>query len=201
MTIGYAHVSTTYQNLDAQIDALITAGVERLFSESVSGAKAERLVLDKMLDQLRDGYVVMATKYDCLARLLRDRLDFVEAPKKHDVGFHPWLKTSKRSRPPEEPIFYVFASIAHFGRQRIPERAREGLTAARGCGRPLPYPQITKPKKITGGEHDVTFDVARAFAKTPQYKTSMRLRKKVELLLLSQNACRSERCGFATPAA
>lgn len=41
MIIGYARVSTTDQNLDAQTDALTPVGAERLFSQRVSGAKAE----------------------------------------------------------------------------------------------------------------------------------------------------------------
>lgn len=57
--IGYARVSTTDQDLDAQTDALTAAGAERMFSERISGAKAERPELDKMLDQLRAGDVVV----------------------------------------------------------------------------------------------------------------------------------------------
>ena len=57
--IGYARVSTIDQNLDAQTDALTAAGAERMFSERISGAKAERPELDKMLDQLRAGDVVV----------------------------------------------------------------------------------------------------------------------------------------------
>ncbi|MFY0679601.1 MAG: recombinase family protein [Thalassovita sp.] len=52
MIIGYARVSTTDKNLDAQTDALTTAGAKRLFSERVSGAKAERPEQDEMVDQL-----------------------------------------------------------------------------------------------------------------------------------------------------
>lgn len=59
MMIGYARVSTTDQDLDAQTDALTAAGAERMFSERISGAKAERPELDKMLDQLRAGDVVV----------------------------------------------------------------------------------------------------------------------------------------------
>ncbi len=135
MIIGYARVSTTDQNLDAQIDALTAAGAERLFSERVSGAKAERPELDKMLDQLRDGDVVVVTKYDRLARSLRDLLDIVEAIKKRGAGFQSLGEDIDTTTPAGELIFHVFASIAHFERRRIAERTLEGLAAARKRGR------------------------------------------------------------------
>ena len=40
-----------------------------------------------MLDQLRDGDVVVVTKYDRLARSLKDLLEIVEAIKERDAGF------------------------------------------------------------------------------------------------------------------
>jgi DNA invertase Pin-like site-specific DNA recombinase len=135
MIIGYARVSTTDQNLDAQTDALTAAGAERLFSERVSGAKAERPELDKMLDQLRDGDVVVVTKYDRLARSLRDLLDIVEVIKERGAGFRSLAEDIDTTTPAGELIFHVFASIAHFERRRIAERTREGLEAARKRGR------------------------------------------------------------------
>ena len=42
MIIGYARVSTTNQNLDAQLNALKEAGAGRVFSETISGATAKR---------------------------------------------------------------------------------------------------------------------------------------------------------------
>lgn len=135
MIIGYARVSTTDQNLDAQTDALTAAGAERLFSERVSGAKAERPEMDKMLDQLRNGDVVVVTKYDRLARSLRDLLDIVEAIKERGAGFRSLAEDIDTTTPAGELIFHVFASIAHFERRRIAERTREGLEAARKRGR------------------------------------------------------------------
>ncbi len=42
MIFGYARVSTTDQNLDAQLDALTAAGAERIFQEKATGATSKR---------------------------------------------------------------------------------------------------------------------------------------------------------------
>jgi len=135
MIIGYARVSTTDQNLDAQLDALKGAGARRVFSETISGATAKRPELQRMLDQFRDGDVVVVTKYDPLARSLRDLFDIVEAIKEPGAGFRSLAEDIDTTTPAGELIFHVFASIAHFERRRIAERIREGLAAARKRGR------------------------------------------------------------------
>jgi len=47
--IGYARVSKDEQNLDLQLDALNATGVERIFSDKESGAKADRKGLAETL--------------------------------------------------------------------------------------------------------------------------------------------------------
>jgi len=78
MIFGYARVSTQEQSLDSQIDALKAAGAGRIFEEKISGSGRERKQLERMIDQLREGDAVVVTKYDRLARSLRDLMDLVE---------------------------------------------------------------------------------------------------------------------------
>lgn len=135
MILGYARVSTEDQHLEAQTEALKAAGAERIWSEKVSGAKAQREQLIAMLDQLRDGDVVTVTKYDRLSRSLQDLLTIVEAIREKGAGFRSLAEDIDTTTPAGRLVFHVFASIAQFERERISERTREGLVAARKRGR------------------------------------------------------------------
>jgi DNA invertase Pin-like site-specific DNA recombinase len=135
MIFGYARVSTEDQNLDAQTDALMAAGAERIFADRISGAVRKRPELDRLLDQLRAGDVIVVTKYDRLARSLRDLLDIVETIKERGAGFRSLAEDIDTTTPAGRLIFHVFASIAQFERERISERTKEGLEAARKRGR------------------------------------------------------------------
>lgn len=135
MLIGYARVSTEDQNLDVQLDILTAAGAERVFFDKTSGARRNRPELDRLFDQLRIGDVVVVTKYDRLARSLRDLLDIVAAVQARGAGFKSLAEDVDTTTPAGRLVFHVFASIAQFERERISERTREGLEAARRRGR------------------------------------------------------------------
>jgi len=135
MIFGYARVSTRDQQLDAQLDALRDAGAERIFSDKISGAKADRPELTRLLDQLRPGDVIIVTKYDRLARSLKDLLAIVERIQNQGAGFRSLAEDIDTTTPAGRLIFHVFASIAQFERERIVERTKEGLQAARERGR------------------------------------------------------------------
>jgi|TARA_R100000687_G_C6453277_1_gene166354 DNA invertase Pin-like site-specific DNA recombinase len=135
MIFGYARVSTDDQNLDAQTDALVAADVERIFADKISGALRKRPELYRLLEQLRPGDIVIVTKYDRLARSLKDLLEIVEAVQERGAGFRSLAEDIDTTSPAGRLVFHVFASIAQFERERISERTREGLQAARARGR------------------------------------------------------------------
>lgn len=135
MILGYARVSTDDQNLDAQIDALEAADAARVFADRITGTARRRPELDRMLDQLRPGDVVVVAKYDRLARSLHDLLDIVKTIQDAGAGFRSLAEDIDTTTPAGRLVFHVFASIAQFERERISERTREGLEAARRRGR------------------------------------------------------------------
>ncbi len=129
-TSNRVETSISKWNLNAQTDALKAAGVERIFSNNISGSMRKRPELDKLLDQLRPGDVIVVTKYDRLGRSLRDQLDIVGTIKDHGAGFRSLAEDIDTTTPAGRLIFHVFASIAQFERERISERTREGLLAS-----------------------------------------------------------------------
>jgi len=169
MIIGYARVSTEDQNLDAQIDALNDAGAEKIFAEKISGSRRDRPELDKLLEQLRDGDVIVVTKYDRFARSLPDLLDIVATIKERGAGFRSLAEDIDTTTPAGRLVFHVFASIAQFERERISERTKEGLQAARKRGRiggrppALTYPQKAEVRRMRDDEHRSISEIARLF--------------------------------------
>ena len=145
MILGYARVSTADQQLDSQLDALSKAGAERIFADTITGTARTRPELDQLMRQLRPGDVVVVTKYDRLARSLKDLLDIVEQIKAQGAGFRSLAEDIDTTTPAGRLVFHVFASIAQFERERIAERTREGLEAARRRGRIGGRPHALSP--------------------------------------------------------
>ena len=169
MIFGYARVSTEGQTLDAQIDALEAAGAERIFTEKKSGKTRQRPELERLLEQLRSKDVVIVTKYDRLARSLRDLIDIVETIREKRAGFRSLSEDIDTTTPAGRLVFHVFGSIAEFERERIVERTKEGLEAARKRGRiggrppSLSPDQKSEVRRMRDDERRSIADIARLF--------------------------------------
>lgn len=135
MLIGYARVSTSDQNLDLQKDALQAAGCERLFTDTASGAKAERPGLAEALKECRTGDTLVVWKLDRLGRSLPHLVESVRDLLAQGVGFNSLQENLDTTTSGGKLIFHIFASLAEFERDLIKERTNAGLTAARARGR------------------------------------------------------------------
>jgi len=78
MNIGYARISTEDQNLDLQQDALQKVSCERIFTDTMSGAKANRPGLVIALSHLRQGDVLVVWKLDRLGRSLKQLIEVAQ---------------------------------------------------------------------------------------------------------------------------
>ena len=78
LKFGYARVSSNNQDLELQIEALTKAKCKKIFSESISGKDNNRKELNLMINELREGDVVIVYKIDRIARSLKGLIEIVE---------------------------------------------------------------------------------------------------------------------------
>ena len=135
MKFGYARVSTADQKLSLQLDALQKAGCEQIFQEHISGAKADRPELAKLIATLRPGDEVIVWKLDRLGRSLQHLIDLVAQFDEKGIAFSSLNDHIDTGTPAGKLVFRIFASLAEFERELIRERTMAGLAAARAKGR------------------------------------------------------------------
>jgi DNA invertase Pin-like site-specific DNA recombinase len=135
MLIGYARVSTHDQTLALQQDALTQAGCERIFTDTASGAKADRPGLNQAVSFARDGDTLVVWKLDRLGRSLPHLIETISELQDRGIGFKSLTEQIDTTTSGGRLIFHVFAALAEFERDVIRERTQAGLTAARARGR------------------------------------------------------------------
>src|SRR3954464_2160223 len=129
MLVGYARVSTQDQTLALQKDALEQAGCERLFTDTASGAKAERAGLEEALEYVRQGDTLVVWKLDRLGRSLRHLIETITRLHEHGVGFKSVTEQIDTTTSGGKLIFHIFGALAEFERDIIRERTSAGLYA------------------------------------------------------------------------
>ena len=145
--IGYARVSTYEQNLDLQIQALTNLGCKKIYSDKVSGSKAERIELNKLKENIRSGEVVVVWKLDRMSRNLKDLIELIKYFEDKGVGVKSITENIDTTTPSGKLIFHIFGSMAEFERDIIRERTMAGLAAARARGRRGGRPKTTTPEQ------------------------------------------------------
>src|ERR671916_1317932 len=133
--IGYARVSTNEQHIHLQQDALEKAGCLKIYSDTISGAKAERKGLTEALSYIREGDTLVVWRLDRLGRSLKDLIERITELHSHKIGFKSLTEQIDTTTSGGKLIFHIFGALAEFERDIIMERTNAGLSAARVRGR------------------------------------------------------------------
>jgi DNA invertase Pin-like site-specific DNA recombinase len=133
--LGYARVSTRDQDYASQVEALKAAGATTIYREKVSGARADRPQLAKLMASLKAGDLVVVTKLDRLGRSTRELLELIDRIGKAGAAFRSlgdplWDTSNAQGR----LLSTLLAGIAEFERELIRERTGEGRKRAMAAG-------------------------------------------------------------------
>jgi DNA invertase Pin-like site-specific DNA recombinase len=148
MLIGYARVSTQDQTLNLQQDALEKAGCTKIFTDVISGAKAERNGLAEALEYVRAGDTLAVWRLDRLGRSLKDLIEKLTELHHRKIGFKSLTENIDTTTSGGKLIFHIFGALAEFERDLIKERTNAGLQAARERGRNGGRPKALTQKKL-----------------------------------------------------
>lgn len=150
MTVyGYARVSTTAQDVEAQHRALVAAGVDpaRIVTDHASGARSSRPGLDRLLADLEEGDLLTIWKLDRLGRSVSHLVDLVDDLGRRGVELRSLTEGLDTTTSGGRLMFHVIAAMAQFERDLIRERTTAGLESARAKGKVLGRPSQITPEQ------------------------------------------------------
>ena len=135
MKVAYVRVSSVDQNETRQIEGLKKFGIEKWFTEKISGKDTNRPQLQSMLDFVREGDTVYIHDFSRLARSTKDLLDIVEQLNAKGVHLVSNKENIDSSTPTGKLMLTMIGAIAEFERQNLLERQREGIEIAKREGK------------------------------------------------------------------
>ena len=141
----YCRVSTGNQSsgLEAQVRALRDYCTRNNITDYViyedenqSGVKQSRPALDRMMKDVRDGFVgkVIVYSFSRYARSVTHLLRALEEFKKSEVGFVSITESIDTNTPLGSAVFTILGAVAQLERDLIAERVRNGLANAKAKG-------------------------------------------------------------------
>lgn len=135
MKVGYVRISTKEQNTARQDELMRNLEVEKVYTDRMSGKNMERPELQKMMDFVREGDIVIVESFSRFARNTKDLLDLTSTLKDKGVRFVSQKESIDTNTPAGKMMLTIFASLAEFERETILERQAEGIAIAKADGR------------------------------------------------------------------
>jgi DNA invertase Pin-like site-specific DNA recombinase len=149
--VGYTRVSTVAQTLDQQNSALDAAGVTKVFSDVMSGARDDRPGLAQLLAYVRAGDAVVVWKLDRLGRNTLHILETVKALTDRGVTLVSTTDGIDSSTAAGRMMIGVLGSLAEYERELVKERTalKRAMSQANGT-------RFGRPKKAPDPAHIAT---------------------------------------------
>lgn len=136
MIYGYARVSTLGQkndgnSLEEQVAKLKEHGATEIYVDAFTGTKVDRPEFSKLLDAVREGDTIIATKLDRVSRSASQGISLVDSLLDRGVSIHILNMGIMNNTPTGKLIRNIMFSFAEFERDMIVERTCEGKAIAR----------------------------------------------------------------------
>src|SRR5215471_13815554 len=148
MNIGYCRVFTEDQHPDFQFTALKRAGCCTIFTDKATGAHVKRPALEKCLQTLNAGDVLVVWKLDRLGRSLRDLIGLLDDLKTRGVVFRSLTEAIDTATPTGRAMWHMIGILAELERSLIHERTKAGRAAAVARGVKLGRKPKLSPQQV-----------------------------------------------------
>ncbi len=136
MIVGYARVSSAGQSLEVQLDALTTAGCDKVFQEKKSGTTADgRQALADAIEFIREGDTLVITRLDRLARSSVDLHNIIARLNAKGVKFRCLQQAGvDTDSGMGKLVLAILGAVAEFETDIRKERQKEGIEKAKANG-------------------------------------------------------------------
>lgn len=132
--IGYIRVSSIGQETARQDQLMHELGVEKVFSEKISGKTTDRSELQKMLQYVREDDILYVESISRLYRSIRDLLKIVDTLQNKGVKLVSCKESLDTGTPQGRFVLSIFAALAELEREQTLQRQKEGIEIAKAAG-------------------------------------------------------------------
>jgi DNA invertase Pin-like site-specific DNA recombinase len=135
MKVAYIRVSTKEQNTARQDEVFKEMGIDKIFSEKISGKNTNRPQLNAMLEFVREDDILYIESLSRLGRSTKDLIEIVEELTRKKVQLVSLKENIDTTNAAGKLMFHMFASLAEFERDTLRQRQKEGIAIAKRKGR------------------------------------------------------------------
>ena len=155
MVYGYARVSTKKQaddgnSLEDQEQKLLDAGAQKIIKEKYTGSLIKRPELDKLMEEIKPGDILLVTSLDRIARSITHGLELIDQLTEKNVTVNVLNLGVLNGTSVGNLVRNVLLSFAEFERETIIQRTQAG----RAIARQDPNYKEGRPKKYTPKQMD-----------------------------------------------